>query len=257
MTRDQLQIQLDKRLDEMPKRHDEFLLGRSRILVMHRKTDALVFRKGVRERFEQPEQVRPSAVRQSSLRQPSAGTIGRIAHLSTMDAACPQPQRREQSIKLFDRAAADQGKRAIEAPCGGGQRVAEAGWNLDSIGAWCQIEEGPVNVEKKTDLSRPQIHRVQRVHSTVAFFPAQTPKRVEWFRSGCARRRRRTPGMGIGRELRPARIPSRAGWRKIARASEMSRIRNRAAAPAHNSDHRRYGCIGGCRCCCRYRRRSG
>jgi hypothetical protein len=90
-----------------------------------------------------------------------------------VDAAGPQPQRCEQSIELFDRATADQGQRAIEAPFGGGQRIEEAGWNLHSLRARRQIEEGPVNVQEKSDLLRPQIHRVQRVHSTVAFFKAQ------------------------------------------------------------------------------------
>ena len=89
-----------------------------------------------------------------------------------MDAACPQPQRREQSIELLDRPAADQSKRTIEAPFGSGQRIDEIGRNLDCLWARRQIEESPVDVEKKTDLLRPQIHRVRLIHLIVAFFRA-------------------------------------------------------------------------------------
>ena len=189
MTCDQLQIPLDQPLDEVPERHDEFLLRRSRISVMHSKADALVFSEGPRELFEQPEKIDPSSVRQSSSRQPSAGAIGRLADLSAVNAACRQPQRCEQSIELLDRPAADQGKRTIEAPFGGGQSIHETGWNFDRLRPRRQIEEGPIDIEKKTDLLRPQIHRVQRVHSTVAFFysRAHTERRAitarEWMTS--------------------------------------------------------------------------
>ena len=45
----------------------------------------------------------------------------------------------------------------------------ESGWDLDRliIRPWRQIEEGPIHIEKKTDLLRPQIHRVQFIDSTV------------------------------------------------------------------------------------------
>jgi hypothetical protein len=167
MTCDQLQIPLDQLRDEVPQRHDEFLLRRSRIPVMHSKADALVFSEGPRERFEQPEKIHPCSVRQSSLRQPSAGAIGRLADLSAVNAACRQPQRCEQLIELLDRATADQSKRTIEAPFGSGQSIDETGWNFDRIRPRRQIEEGPIDIKKKSDLLRPQIHRVQLIHSTV------------------------------------------------------------------------------------------
>jgi len=87
-----------------------------------------------------------------------------------MDAACPQVQRRKQPIELLDRPAADQGKRTIEVPFGGGERIDETCRNLDRLGSRRQIEECPVDVEKKADRLRPQVHRVQLIHLTVAFF---------------------------------------------------------------------------------------
>src|SRR6266581_5635494 len=102
MTCDQFQIPFDQRLDEKPERHDEFLLRRSRISVMHSKADPFVFSESSWEFVKQPEKIRPSSVRQSSLRQPSAGAICRLADLSAVDAACRQPQRFEQLVELLD-----------------------------------------------------------------------------------------------------------------------------------------------------------
>lgn len=180
MTRDQFQVQLGKRLDEVPERETEFLLGRSRIPVMHSKADALVFGKSTREGFEQPEKIRPSTVRQSSLRQPSAGAIDGIADLSPMDAACLQAQRCKQPVELLDRPAADQGKRTIEAPFGSSQRIDEIGWNPDRLGSRRQIEESPIDVEKKTNLARPQIHRAQLIHLITAFLKEANQMCFTW-----------------------------------------------------------------------------
>jgi len=54
----------------------------------------------------------------------------------------------------------------------------ESGWDLDRlrIRPWRQIEEGPIHIEKKTDLLRPQIHRVQFIDSTV-----DLPKNSNYF----------------------------------------------------------------------------
>jgi len=49
----------------------------------------------------------------------------------------------------------------------------ETAWNLDRLGPRRQIEQRAVHIKEQPDLPRPQIHRVQRVHSPVAFFIAQ------------------------------------------------------------------------------------
>ena len=46
----------------------------------------------------------------------------------------------------------------MEVSFGGGKSIDETGWNFDRFRPRRQIEEGPIDIEKKTDLLRPQIH---------------------------------------------------------------------------------------------------
>ncbi|MFI4948541.1 MAG: hypothetical protein ACHQC9_07060, partial [Alphaproteobacteria bacterium] len=59
--------------------------------------------------------------------------------------------------------------RATQTPFGGAQRIAKPDRHRHAIRARRQIEQGPVNVEKKPDLIRPQSDSVKRVHPTIAF----------------------------------------------------------------------------------------
>jgi len=138
-----------------------------------------------------------------------------LADLGAVQAAGPQPQRREQAIELLDRPAADQRQRTLETSLDGGERIREAARNRNSLGARREVEEGAVDIEEEPDLRWPQIRQVRLVHATVAFLDAPDITKAfqrQWFHFGDARKRFTAEaaacrkGRGV---LRPLRVPLR------------------------------------------------
>ncbi|MCY1313820.1 hypothetical protein D9M70_643820 [compost metagenome] len=64
-------------------------------------------------------------------------------------AAGGQPQGGEKSVEAVDRAAADQGQRAVQSPMQGFQRHAQFARHMDRIGRLGDIQKGAVDIEEQ------------------------------------------------------------------------------------------------------------
>ncbi|MDT4840926.1 hypothetical protein FQZ97_747640 [compost metagenome] len=75
--------------------------------------------------------------------------VGMHAPLGTVDAAGGQPQRREESVEIVERAAADQRQRTAEAAMQALQGRAQFARNADRSGGFGDIQKGAVDIEKQ------------------------------------------------------------------------------------------------------------
>ena len=119
-------------------------------LIVHRETEALVFRKDAGKIGKRRVQGSPQPGGQGGGGVvDNDGRLRIVANFGAMNGACSKAQRPEQPIEIFQRSSADESERAAKRPLDVGDAFDEPAGNNHGRRRRGKIEQGAVNIQEK------------------------------------------------------------------------------------------------------------